>query len=177
MTLDSNQTTPLGYLLGHWNAFAQTVGFHLMNSRIYCRAGLTLALTLLAVIYAHAHHGFGAFDRTKPLTLTGAVKSAEWVNPHVIVYLDVKGDGGKVETWAIQTAPPNLLVRLGVTREALKPGVGFTVTGYAPKADLTDFVFAPATASSFVRSGHMLYTYEVKVVSGEPLSPAAAARR
>jgi len=48
-----------------------------MNSRIYCRAGLTLTVTLLAVAWAHAHHGFRAFDRTKPLTLTGVVKSAD----------------------------------------------------------------------------------------------------
>jgi hypothetical protein len=145
-----------------------------MNSRIYCRAGLTLTVTLLAVAWAHAHHGFGAFDRTKPLTLTGVVRSVEWINPHVFVYLDVKIDGGKVETWAIQTAPPNLLVRSGVTREALKPGVGFTAMGYPPKTDLTDFVFAPASTSSFVRSGHMLYSYDVKVVGSDPPKAAAA---
>lgn len=147
-----------------------------MNSRIYCRAVLTWTLMLLAIVWAHAHHGFGAFDRTKLLTLDGVVKSVEWTNPHVIVYLDVKGDGGKVETWAIQTAPPNLLVRSGVAREALKPGVGFTAMGYPPKADLTDYVFATTAASSFVRSGHMLYTYDVKVVSGEPPTGAAARR-
>jgi hypothetical protein len=138
-----------------------------MNSRTYY-AGLTLTLTLLTVAWAQAHHGFGAFDRTKPTTLTGVVKSVEWVNPHVIVYIDVKGDGGKVETWAIQTGPPNLLVRSGVTRDSLQPGVVFTATGYPPRADLTDFVFAPAAAASFVRSGHMLYTYDVKVVRSEP---------
>jgi hypothetical protein len=147
-----------------------------MNSRIYCRAGLTWALTLLAVVWAHAHHGFGAFDRTTPLTLTGVVKSVEWINPHVIVYLDVKR-GREVETWAIQTAPPNILVRSGIARDALKPGVGFTATGYPPKADLKDFVFVPAAASSFVQSGHLLYTYDVKVVGVEPLNPDAAARR
>jgi Family of unknown function (DUF6152) len=151
-----------------------------MNSRIYCRAGLTLTVILLAVAWAHAHHGFRAFDRTKPLTLTGVVKSAEWINPHVIVYLDVKGDGGKVETWAIQTGPPNVLVRLGVTREALKPGAVFTLTGYPPRADLTDFVFAPAAAANFLRSGHMLYSYDVKVVGSDtrpkppPLRPRGA---
>ena len=145
-----------------------------MNSRIYCRAGLTLTVTLLAVAWAHAHHGFGAFDRTKPLTLTGVVKSAEWINPHVIVYLDVKGDGGKVETWAIQTGPPNVLVRSGVTRDALKPGAVFTLTGYPPRADLTDFVFAPAASANFLRSGHMLYSYDVKVVSSDPPKAAAA---
>ena len=147
-----------------------------MNSKNFFRAGLTLTLALLSVA-AYAHHGFGAFDRTKPLSLTGVVKRVEWVNPHVIVYLDVKGDRGKVETWAIQTAPPHLLVRSGVTRDALNPGAVFTLTGYLPKADLTDFVFAPASAASFVRSGHLLYTYDVKVVSSEPMRSAASTGR
>jgi len=145
-----------------------------MNSRICGHAGLALIIALLAVAWAHAHHGFGAFDRTKPLTLTGVVKSVEWINPHVIVYLDVKGDGGKVEAWAIQTGPPNVLVRMGMTREALKPGAVFTLTGYPPRADLTDFVFTPASTATFVRSGHMLYTYDVKIISGEPPKAAAA---
>jgi hypothetical protein len=149
-----------------------------MNSRILLRAGVTLTVMLLAGAWADAHHGFGAFDRTKPVSLTGVVKKVEWINPHAIVYLDVKGDGGKVETWAIQTAPPNLLVRSGVPRDELIPGAVFTVTGYPPRADLTDFVFAPAAASSFVQSGHMLYTYDVKLVRNEaPKSATAPAAR
>jgi hypothetical protein len=135
---------------------------------------LAVIMTLTLAAWAHAHHGFGAFDRTKPLTLTGVVKSVEWINPHVIVYLDVKGDGGKVETWAIQTAPPNLLVRQGVTRDALKPGAVFTLTGYPPKAELAEFAYAPASASGFVQSGRLLYSYEVKIVSSEPARAAAA---
>ena len=138
-----------------------------MSLRILSRVGLLLTVTLLAGVWVYAHHGFGAFDRTKPVSLTGVVKSVDWINPHVVVYLDVKADGGKVETWAIQTAPPNLLVRSGVTRDALKPGVIFAATGYPPRADLTQFVFAPAAADSFVRSGHLLYTYDVKIVSGD----------
>src|SRR5262245_11271288 len=149
-----------------------------MHSRIFCRVGLTLTVTLLAGVGLYAHHGFGAFDTTKPLSLTGVVKSVLWGNPHVIVYLDVKGDRGKVETWAIQTGPPNVLVRTGVTRDALKPGVVFAVTGYPPRADMTDFVFAPAAAVSFVQNGHLLYTYDVKVVgSNPPASGAASTQR
>jgi Family of unknown function (DUF6152) len=146
-----------------------------MNSKIFCRVGLTLTLTLLAGAWAYAHHGFGAFDRTKPLSLTGVVKSVEWINPHVMVYLDVKGDGGKVETWAIQTGPPTVLVRLGVTRDALKPGAVFTLTGYPPKPDMTEFAYAPASAASFLRSGHMLYTYDVMLGSELPRSAASPA--
>ena len=81
-----------------------------MNTKRGYRAGLTLVtMMLLAATSASAHHGFRAFDRTIPITLTGVVKSVEWINPHVIVYIDVKGDDGKTVTWAIQAAPPNLL--------------------------------------------------------------------
>ncbi|HZI50381.1 MAG TPA: DUF6152 family protein [Terriglobia bacterium] len=145
-----------------------------MNSKRGYLAGLTLVMMMLAVTSASAHHGFGAFDRTTPITLTGVVKSVEWINPHAIVYIDVKGDDGKTVTWAIQAAPPNLLVRMGMPRDTLQPGAVFAVTGYAPKADLTDFVFAPSTASTFVRSGHLVYSYDVKIVTSAPRSVAGS---
>ncbi|MEI9813967.1 MAG: DUF6152 family protein [Acidobacteriota bacterium] len=31
--------------------------------------------------------------------MVGVVKRFEWTNPHAYIYLDVKGEDGKVVTW------------------------------------------------------------------------------
>jgi hypothetical protein len=48
--------------------------------------GLALALACAtAVPAANAHHSAAAFDRSKPYTLKGTIKSWEWGNPHIWV--------------------------------------------------------------------------------------------
>lgn len=45
--------------------------------------------------YAFGHHSFGAeYDSAKPITLTGVVTKIDWSNPHVYIYIDVKGTDG-----------------------------------------------------------------------------------
>ena len=83
-------------------------------------------LGLLAIPLA-AHHSFQAeFDAAKAVTLTGVVTKLEWTNPHAHFYIDVKGPDGQVENWNLELASPNVLRRLGWSREIFK--VGDTVT-------------------------------------------------
>jgi len=85
---------------------------------------------LLASMSARAHHSFSSvFDGKKPITLTGPVTKIEWANPHIHLYIDVKDDTGKVINWAIEMGSPNLLIRLGWTRHAMKVGDVVTIEG------------------------------------------------
>jgi hypothetical protein len=86
---------------------------------------------LLASMSARAHHSFSSvFDGKKPITLTGPVTKIEWANPHIHLYIDVKDDTGKVIKWAIEMGSPNLLIRLGWTRHAMKVGDVVTIEGH-----------------------------------------------
>jgi hypothetical protein len=94
-------------------------------------AGLGLFLAALPVL---AHHSFGAeYDAGKPVTLTGTVTKVEWTNPHARFYIDVKDGSGNVTNWNLELASPNVLMRQGWTRNALKVGDVVTVTGSQAK--------------------------------------------
>lgn len=96
------------------------------------RIGLLTAVAMLSSApYGFAHHSVGAYyDITKDLTLTGAVTSIEWTNPHTFVHIDVKDEQGVVTNWAIETDSPNSLTRSGWTRTTLHVGDTVTAIGY-----------------------------------------------
>ena len=70
---------------------------------------------LLMAASAFAHHSFAAeYDANQPITLKGTLTKTEWTNPHGWIYIDVKGDDGKVTNWAIEFGSPNALLRRGL---------------------------------------------------------------
>jgi len=74
-----------------------------------------------------AHHGRGAtYDMKKRVTLKGAVSRIDWRNPHVVIYMDVKDDGGKVVTWGFENAGVSQLAQAGYNRNTLKIGQEIT---------------------------------------------------
>ncbi|HEX7080102.1 MAG TPA: DUF6152 family protein [Gammaproteobacteria bacterium] len=83
---------------------------------------------------AQSHHAFSAtFDVDKPIELTGMVTKLEWQNPHTWFYMDVTDEHGKVASWAVELASPNLLMRNGWTRDSMKVGDVVRVDGYHAK--------------------------------------------
>lgn len=93
--------------------------------------GPVLALLLLNVSTAAAHHSFAAeYDGKKPTTLSGIVTKVEWTNPHVHFFVDVKDQTGASTNWEFTMGAVNGLFRRGWSKEMLKPGDMVTVDGY-----------------------------------------------
>jgi hypothetical protein len=89
---------------------------------------------VLAAVPMLAHHSFAAeYDRSKSVTLKGAVTKVEWMNPHARFYVDVKDDKGSVTNWEFELGSPNGLMRAGWTRNSLKEGDVVTVAGSLAK--------------------------------------------
>lgn len=97
--------------------------------------GLVTVLILVAVpAPVFAHHSFAAeFDGKKQISLAGVVTKVDWVNPHAYIYIDVKGEGGAVVNWGIETGAPNMLYRQGWRKDDLKVGDMVTLDAFVAK--------------------------------------------
>ena len=93
-------------------------------------AGMILiAAVCIVAPSSFAHHGASPYDSTKLTTVKGTVTGFEFVNPHVEIYMDVKGDDGKIEKWSGEANSPNVLTRHGWSRDIIHPGDQITLIG------------------------------------------------
>ena len=90
---------------------------------------ISILLFVLSILVAplYAHHGRGAtYDMKKRVTLKGTVSQVAWRNPHVVIYMDVKDETGKVVTWGFENAGVSQLAQEGYNRNTLKIGQEIT---------------------------------------------------
>ena len=57
----------------------------------------------------------------------------DWINPHSWIHIDVKGPDGKVVSWMIEGGSPNVLLRMGFTKDALPAGAEIVLDGFQAK--------------------------------------------
>ena len=88
---------------------------------------LAAAVTLAVASPALSHHSHAMFDHTKQLAVTGTVTQFVFRNPHVFLYIDVKGDNSEtVNHWVEMSNLTNTITR-GIGRTTFKPGDTVTV--------------------------------------------------
>jgi hypothetical protein len=120
------------------------------------KIGLSMAAlaAVLAAAQVSAHHGAGVFEAEKKVTVEGTVTDFQFVNPHVLVYMTVKGDDGKEVQWGGELTSPNRLARdaraVKWHKSILKPGDRITITGHparngAPMMDILKIVDGQGT--------------------------------
>jgi hypothetical protein len=124
-----------------------------MSNRTGFSTALAVGLLAIAAPLA-AHHGAGVFEATKTVTIEGTVTDFQFVNPHVLVYMAVRSEGGKEVTWGGELTSPNRLARMDGKvkwhQTILKPGDRITMTGHparngAPAMDITKIVDGAGT--------------------------------
>jgi hypothetical protein len=92
------------------------------------------ALAFAAAVPVRAHHSFAAeFDDSKPVKMSGVVTKVQWQNPHIWFFVDVKGADGAVTNWGFSGGAPGQLMRRGINREVIKPGMAVVVEGFLSK--------------------------------------------
>jgi len=97
-------------------------------SKTFCAVAAAL---LLWTTRTSAHHAFSAmYDEHKLVTISGIVTKLEWVNPHVLMYVDGKDESGKAGHWKFEMGSPGGLVSRGWEKTSLKTGDRITLDGY-----------------------------------------------
>ena len=97
------------------------------------RYKIPVILVFFAILFAAsslpAHHSPSAvFDMDKRFTLAGTLTQVDWINPHIVVFMDAKKDDGSVETWKFESNPPSWFRRVGIARNDLAKAIGQNVT-------------------------------------------------
>ena len=91
-----------------------------VNRRLHTLTAPLVAVTVLAMGTASAHHSPAMFDASKQITLAGTVKEFQWTSPHCWIQLLVSDpaqpNAAPVE-WGIEMDNP-----LGLSRNGWKPG-------------------------------------------------------
>ena len=104
-----------------------------MRSRLFAVVALAVGVPMVAAPLV-AHHGTAAYDTTKTVTVSGTVTEFRFVNPHVLVFWDVKDEAGNVQKWSGERSGPNSMARnAGWTRNTMKPGDQVTISGRQSK--------------------------------------------
>jgi hypothetical protein len=89
--------------------------------------GAVLALVTIAPVSAH-HSPSAIFDMSKPIAVTGTLTRIDWINPHIVIAMEAKGEGGKIDHWTFESNPPSWYRSVGLARVDFAKAVGHTVT-------------------------------------------------
>jgi len=87
------------------------------------RTGLwSIALAMLMVAPAFAHHSFAVYDHTRTVTLRGTVTRFQWTNPHAFIEMDIQQSDGSVKHYSVELTSINMMQRVGWRSNMIKPG-------------------------------------------------------
>ena len=95
----------------------------------------SMAFPLFAMASLQAHHSPSAiFDMGKRVAVMGTLTRIDWINPHIVVTMEARTDGGKVDHWTFESNPPSWYRGVGLARADFAKAVGQTVTVEAVRA-------------------------------------------
>lgn len=83
--------------------------------------------TMLCSLSGSAHHSHGNYVTNEYTHLQGIVRELHWMNPHTWIYLEVTDANGQQAMWALEGAPPVLLMRDGWEPDSVQEGDSISV--------------------------------------------------
>ena len=77
-----------------------------------------------------AHHGWGGYEATKPVTVEGKIATAKFENPHATITVETSE-----KTWTVTLAPTSRMISRGASPELIAVGQPISVYGYPSRGD------------------------------------------
>jgi hypothetical protein len=90
-------------------------------------AGTLLVLFAAGSLWAH-HSPSAIFDMGKRISVMGTLTKIDWINPHIVMTLEAKSDGGKIDHWTFESNPPSWYRSVGIARADFAKAIGKPVT-------------------------------------------------
>lgn len=90
-----------------------------MHSKALRLVVASLALVAVPVL---GHHSHGNYEMTEYIQVEGTVTEIHWINPHSWIYLEIDGQDGEPELWAMEGASVVELRRRGWAEDSIEIG-------------------------------------------------------
>src|SRR6185503_1537083 len=92
---------------------------------------LSLAAALaIGGMAPQAHHSISSvYDSSRRVTLEGTVAQFQLINPHPFLFIRVRDDAGKAQSWRLEMDNRSELSNIGVTSSTFRPGDRVVVSG------------------------------------------------
>jgi hypothetical protein len=89
------------------------------------RAIILVPLFVLLAGAAAAHHGWGSYDATRPVTVAGPIITSKFENPHATITVRTSE-----KVWTVTLAPTSRMSSRGATAEVIAVGQSVSAYGY-----------------------------------------------
>jgi Family of unknown function (DUF6152) len=89
------------------------------------RAIILVPLFALLTGAAVAHHGWGSYDATRPVTVAGPIITSKFENPHATITVRTSE-----KVWRVTLAPTSRMSSRGATAQVIAVGQNVSAYGY-----------------------------------------------
>jgi hypothetical protein len=86
---------------------------------------LAVTLALATALPVAAHHGWGSYDASKPITVAGKILTSKYENPHVALTVQAPD-----KVWTVTLAPTSRMINRGALIDMVKVGAEISALGY-----------------------------------------------
>src|SRR6187402_2248058 len=130
-----------------------------------------IAIVIASNLPATAHHSTTAFyDTTKSITLEEKIVRVEWINPHILLFLESKNEEGELETWILEGSSLNGAMRRPELKNRLQPGIMISARAHPARNALTlneAQIVRQTQADDVKKSPRIVEAGEVRLPDGE----------
>lgn len=89
------------------------------------RTAMFATIAVLSAGTAGAHHGWGSYEASKPVTVSGPILTSKYENPHATITVRSSD-----KVWTVTLAPTFRMTNRGAVVELLAVGKNISAYGY-----------------------------------------------